>query len=54
MFWVKNKMSPSDFWNLTITEFWWWFESMIPEEVTSRSELSEKLKAAKERENGRN
>tara|TARA_R110000824_G_scaffold66238_2_gene172004 strand:+ start:121 stop:294 length:174 start_codon:yes stop_codon:yes gene_type:complete len=46
--WVQNKLSPSDFWNLTMTEWWWWFETVIPEHVTERSELSQKLKAAKE------
>jgi len=48
--WVQNKLSPSDFWNLTMTEWWWWFETVIPEHVTERTELSKKLKAAKESE----
>lgn len=43
-------MPPSDFWNLTIDEFWWWFETIIPEEVLAKNELSEKLKKAKEAE----
>ena len=47
-------MTPSEFWNLTITEWWWWFETMIPREVTDRKELLDKLHKAqaKEKNNG--
>lgn len=38
-------MSPGEFWTLSPTEFWWWFETIIPEEVIQRNELSAKLRA---------
>lgn len=48
-------MPPSDFWNLTITEFWWWFETIIPEEFVQKTELTEKLRTAQEaHKNGKN
>lgn len=47
-------MQPSEFWNLTIDEFWWWFETIIPEKLTQSAELYELLEAAeKESKNGK-
>lgn len=43
-------MSPSDFWNLTIDEFWWWFDTIIPNEIVQKNELTSKLRAAQEAE----
>lgn len=50
MAWTSKGLLPSEFWKLTIDEFWWWYESQIPEKVNVMAELYEDLQNAKQAE----
>jgi hypothetical protein len=44
-------MTPSEFWCLTIDEWWWWLESVIPESFKHNADMLEMLEDAEEKYN---